>query len=62
MLKAKLDSKMWPEAPLLALYKKGLSRWMYTSLAGQAGSAIWNLDTWMQNAKTMECGAYTVKA
>ena len=35
---------------------------MYTLLAGQAGSATWNLDTWMQNAKIMERGAYTVKA
>ena len=61
-LKAKLDKTKWPEDPLLALYKKGLSKWMYTSLAGQAGSAGWNLDTWMQNAKTMERGAYTVKA
>lgn len=59
---SKLDRTTWTDPPLLAIYKRGLKDWMYKSLAGQAGSANWTLNQWMENAKTMERGAYGVKA
>ena len=58
----RLDRSEWKDEPLLAIYKKGLSKHIYYRLAGQTGSNQWKLTDWMNNVKSIEQEEHNIKA
>ena len=58
----RLDRSEWKDEPLLAIFKKGLSKHIYYRLAGQTGSNQWKLTDWMNNAKSVEQEEHNIKA
>ena len=60
-IQLRLDKAIWIEEVLLDIYKWGLRREIYTSIAEQVGSTSWKIGEWMKYALHLKREGYNVK-